>query len=129
VRGYLGDPPAQAPFACAAAEIERARASVLIEYQRGAASLALISRTAPTLGLLSSNWSTVRWLNAPPCAPGDCAGGVAEVFVPLLLSLPVALFAQFVFAWLCHCLQQMDFEVQIQIPELAPYFSQLSQRV
>jgi len=52
------------------------------------------------------------------CDYGDCAGGPSEVFVPFLLSLPIAVFACVRFHWVIHQVESFDLEMRIATLDL-----------
>jgi biopolymer transport protein ExbB/TolQ len=111
--------PRAVAFAGRAAE--RAAAVVRRELRRGTAGLQAIASTAPLLGTLGTVALMVDALRAyslPFYESCDCAGGLSETFVPLALSLPVALLA----SGGLHCLEQMcdsvELEIRTAIPDL-----------
>ena len=87
---------------CARRAAERAAAILHGDLTRGTISLHAIACTAPLLGLFGSALLLIPALRVPEsCRCGDCGGvGVAETFIPIALSLPVAIFA----SWCLHCL-------------------------
>jgi biopolymer transport protein ExbB/TolQ len=104
---------------CAARSMERASIIVLRDFQRGMTSLGAIARVAPLLGTFSSTLTAVWWLTLSPtwCAGGDCAGGISEAFVPIILSLPVAIFAYALLSYLTHQVTTFDFEMRTTVLE------------
>jgi biopolymer transport protein ExbB/TolQ len=104
---------------CAARSMERAAMVVMRDLHRGMTSLAAIGHIAPLLGALSSTVTVVWWLTLPStwCAGGDCAGGIAEAFVPFILSLPVAVFAYALLFHLIHRVTTFDLEIRTTVLE------------
>lgn len=89
----------------------------LVEIQglrRGIGSLEMIARIAPLMGAFESVREMLWWLSALPfwCRGGHSAGGMGDAMIPLMLSLPVAIFAYAVFALLRRW--ALSLEVQIQ---------------
>jgi biopolymer transport protein ExbB/TolQ len=56
--------------------------------------------------------------SVPGCSYGDCAGGVAETFVPFALSLPVAIFASAGFHYFRQQIEDFDLEMHTWILNL-----------
>src|SRR5215475_9441207 len=83
-------------LACTRHAAERAGRSFCIELGRDARNLRAIAWTAPLLGMLGTVVLlklALREYALPGFGMCDCAGGVAETFVPIALSLPLSVFA------------------------------------
>ncbi len=100
---------------CTRRAAERATAILRLKLARGATSLRAIGRTAPLLGMFGTAVLMVNVLRAislPGYRECDCAGGVAETFVPLVLSLPVAIFASVELHCLSRRIETFDLEMR-----------------
>jgi biopolymer transport protein ExbB/TolQ len=95
---------------------ERAAAIVRGELARGTVSLLAIACIAPLLGMFGTAVLLIGALHAqslPGFSECDCAGGVAETFVPFALSLPIAILALWGFHCMRHQVERFDFEIRI----------------
>ena len=84
------------PYAlrCSRREAEHAAANLHVELGRGVTSLRKLACTAPLLGMFGTAILLRSALHsAAGCSYGDCAGGVAETFVPFAVSLSVSVLA------------------------------------
>ena len=100
---------------CAERAAERAAAIFHRELSRGTTFLQAVVYIAPLLGMFGSAVLVMGVLHSyynSSCDYGDCAGGgPAEIFVPLMLSLPVAIFACAGLHWLSHQVESLDLEM------------------
>jgi biopolymer transport protein ExbB/TolQ len=95
---------------------ERAAAIVRGELACGTVSLLAIGCIAPLLGIFGTAVLLIGALRAqslPGFGECDCAGGVAETFVPFALSLPLAIFALWGFHCMRHQVERFGFEMRI----------------
>jgi biopolymer transport protein ExbB/TolQ len=109
------------PYAlrCSRLGAEHAAANLHIELGRGVTSLWAIACTAPLLGMFGTAVTLRSALHSVPgCGYGDCAGGVAETFVPFALSLPVAVLASGGFHYLRQQIDDFDLEMHAGILNL-----------
>jgi biopolymer transport protein ExbB/TolQ len=98
---------------CAGRAADRAAALVRRRLDRGITTLKAIACIAPLLGSFGTTMALIDALvqqSLPGCNYGDCAGGLAETFVLVALSLPVAILACVGFHCLKHQLVTIDFE-------------------
>lgn len=86
----------------------------------------MIGCIAPLLGMFGTGWLLIEAVRAqalPGFSECDCAGGVAETFVPFAISLPIATFS----FWLCHRLrhqvERFDSEMHIAILNLLDHLA------
>ena len=101
---------------CSKHAAERAAATCQFELARGTTALRAIACTAPLLGMFGSAllmMNVLRALSLPGYWECDCAGGPAETFVPLMLSVPVAIFACGGLHYLRHRLERFDLEMRL----------------
>jgi len=116
----------QCTFVYARHAAERAAASIRIDLRRGAASLRAIAWTAPLLGMLGTTVmlkNLFRAYSLPGYDHCDCAGGMAETYVPLLLSSPVSVFAQVGLHGLRRQLEALDFDMRTGIVGILNYLA------
>lgn len=80
---------------CSARSMERLTLVEITRLRRGLTSLEAIAWLSPMLGAFESAREALWWLDVLPywCRGGDCAGGIADCLVPIILSLPVGMFA------------------------------------
>jgi biopolymer transport protein ExbB/TolQ len=100
---------------CARRATDRAAAILHHKLSSGSNSLLAVADIAPLLGMFGTAsllWGVMRSYQYSPCNYGDCAGGPAEAFVPVLLSLPVAILARGGFHWLSHEIETLDLEMR-----------------
>jgi len=101
---------------CTRHAAQRAAAIVRLKLARGTTSLHAIASVAPLLGMFGTAVLLLKELHAfslPGYGECDCAGGFAETFVPLALSLPVAIFASGGLAYLRHRVERFDSEMRV----------------
>ncbi len=105
---------------CAERSMDGEAATLLRDFQHGSTSLDAIARIAPLIGLLGSAVGFMNGLaySAVGCGPGDFAGGIHEALVPLILSLPVAVFACGACFYLKHRAGTFDFEMRTRTLEV-----------
>jgi biopolymer transport protein ExbB len=100
---------------CAGRAADQAAAIVRRQLSRGATSLWAVACMAPLVGMFGTAvgaMSALRAYHNPGYDDCDCAGGPAEAFVSLVLSLPVAVFASAGFHWLNHRVDSFDLEMR-----------------
>ena len=98
---------------CARRAADRAAAILHRELGRGTTSLRAIACIAPLLGMFGTAVLQLDALRySLGCGYGDCAGGPAEAFVPIALSLPVAIIACGGFHCLSHQVETCDLEMR-----------------
>jgi biopolymer transport protein ExbB/TolQ len=101
---------------CARRAAERAAAEAHRVLCRGTAGLQAITCLAPLLGAFGTAVLLIQFLKAQPgCDYGDCASGAAEAFVPIALSLPVAMFACCVLHAVQLQVERFDLEMRAAI--------------
>ena len=124
--------PGQLTLAFTQHAAERAAAKYRIDLRRGAASLRAIAFTAPLLGLLGTTVmlkTLFRAYSFPGFDSWDCAGGMADTYIPLLLSLPVSLFARFAYHELRQHIESLEFEMQEGIFGLLVHLAQTNAKI
>src|SRR4051812_12319959 len=80
---------------CARLAAERTAANLHRKFNCGVFGLRAVSRIAPLLGLFGSVFGLANVFRAEAlggCCGGCACAGPAEAFVPVFLSLPVAIF-------------------------------------
>jgi biopolymer transport protein ExbB/TolQ len=106
---------------CARRAAERAAISVHREFARGRTAIQAIVWTAPLLGMFGTAallFPALRPDALFPCGLCDTAGGLPETFVPIALSLPVAILASIAFHYLAHLRDTLDSDMRAAILEL-----------
>jgi biopolymer transport protein ExbB/TolQ len=89
---------------CAAAVFRR-------KLERGAASLKAIACIAPLLGIFGTTIGLIHWYAMSAFDRGEAAGGPAEAFVLIALSLPIAIVA-------CAGFQAKTFDLEMRAATL-----------
>jgi biopolymer transport protein ExbB len=97
---------------CARRAAERAAAVARHRLARGVGNLQAIGYIAPLLGMFGTVVPLMNFYSVPPCPQCDTAGGLGEIFVPLVLGLPVAMFASGVYHLLRRQLETLDLEMR-----------------
>jgi biopolymer transport protein ExbB/TolQ len=109
----MADSSHQLQIDCARRAADRAAAIFHRELGRGTTSLRGIACLAPLLGMFGTAVLLMGALHSGlGCGGGDCAGGPSEAFVPVVLSLPVAIFACGGFHYLSHQVETFDLEMR-----------------
>ena len=90
---------------CAAAALRR-------ELERGAVSLETIACISPLLGMFGTTSGLIHWYAMSAFDRGETAGGQAEAFVLIALSLTVAIVASAGFHYLRYQAETFDFEMR-----------------
>jgi len=106
---------------CARRAAERAAAGLRRELGRGTGSLRAIACTAPFIGMFGTALPLKHALLAqslPDFHICDCANGLGLIFIPMALSLSVAILASAVFDGLRHQLETLDFQMRAAILDL-----------
>jgi biopolymer transport protein ExbB/TolQ len=104
---------------CARRAADRAAAILHGELGRGTTSLRAIACIAPLLGMFGSAVLLMGALKSSSgCGYGDCSGGSSEAFVPVALSLPVAILACSGFHCLRHQVETFDLEMRMATLDL-----------
>ena len=103
-------------LACTSRAARHAATVVRRQLARGTMSLLAIGCIAPLLGMFGSAALLIGALRAqslPGYSECDCAGGLAETFVPFAISLPIALFALWGFHYLRQQVERFDLDMRI----------------
>lgn len=98
------------------------------EFIRGTSGLRVVACVAPWLGMLGTAVLLRNALRAqylPISDFGDCAGGPAEAFVPVALSLPVMIFASAGYHYLRHQVEDLDLEMRIAAFDLLGHLARV----
>lgn len=85
------------------------------ELSRGNTRRWAVACIAPLLGIFDTTLLMTRALRSYyglGCHCGDCAGGISEALVPVVLSLPAAVLACAGFHWLGHQMETFDLEMR-----------------
>lgn len=82
------------------------------ELERGAASLRAIAYISPFLGMFGTTIGLIHWYAMSAFVRGETAGGPAEAFVLVALSLPVAIVACAGLHYLRYQVETFDFEMR-----------------
>jgi biopolymer transport protein ExbB/TolQ len=90
---------------CAAAVLRR-------KLERGVASLKAIACISPLLGIFGTTIGLIHWYRSSAFDRGEAAGGPAEAFVLIALSLPVAIVACAGFHYLNYQVEIFDLEMR-----------------
>jgi biopolymer transport protein ExbB/TolQ len=113
-------------FDCTRRAMERAAANFHLKLVRGTAALRAIACAAPLLGMLGTSAPLRNALDAP-YLPGfstcDCAGGVAETFVPLAMSLPITIFASVGLHFLGRQIETLDLDMRAAAFDVLNYLA------
>src|SRR5262249_51353821 len=111
---------------CTRRAMERAAAKFHLKLVRGTATLWAIACAAPLLGIFGTLVS-LRNVLAASSLPGfstcDCAGGVAETFVSLAMSLPIAIFASVGLHFLSRQIETFDLEMRTAALDVLNYLA------
>ena len=90
---------------CAAAVLRR-------KLVRGAASLKAIACISPLLGMFGTTIGLIHWYRMSAFDRGEAAGGPAEAFFLIAVSLPVAIVACAGFHYLNYQAETFDLEMR-----------------
>ena len=111
-------------FVAADVGAEHAVANLHIELGRGITGLRTVACTAPLLGIFGTGVLLRSALHsAAGCGYGDCAGGVAETFFPLALSLLVSVLASGGMHYLRRQIEGLGLDMHVGILNLLDHLS------
>jgi biopolymer transport protein ExbB/TolQ len=97
---------------CAGRAADRTYAIIHQELERGVVSLKAIACISPLLGMFGTTIGLIHWYAMSAFDRGETAGGPAEAFVLIALSLPVAIAACAGFHYLKYQAETFDLEMR-----------------